>query len=182
MTSAPDTDTMSAECEVAQRPDYRNLHGECRRTEDVPLPHATGIMLVHRCTCSCHGAGRARGALVGTLRIGTMAVMATHPLTVGFDLDMTLIDSRPGIRAAYQALSAETGIYIDADLAVTRLGPPLELELAHWFPAARIQEMGDRYRAIYPEYAITPSPRHDGRARSCRGGSGGRRPGRRRHR
>ncbi|WP_420803155.1 HAD family hydrolase [Streptomyces spiramyceticus] len=87
-----------------------------------------------------------------------MAVMATHPLTVGFDLDMTLIDSRPGIRAAYQALSAETGTYIDADLAVTRLGPPLELELAHWFPAARIQEMGDRYRAIYPEYAITPSP------------------------
>ncbi|MBT2505348.1 HAD family hydrolase [Streptomyces sp. ISL-98] len=84
--------------------------------------------------------------------------MATYPLTVGFDLDMTLIDSRPGIRAAYQALSAETGTYIDADLAVTRLGPPLELELAHWFPAAHIQEMGDRYRAIYPEYAITPSP------------------------
>jgi phosphoglycolate phosphatase len=80
------------------------------------------------------------------------------PLTVGFDLDMTLIDSRPGIRAAYRALSAETGVPIDADLAVTRLGPPLEQELAHWFPADRIQEMGDRYREIYPEYAIGPTP------------------------
>jgi phosphoglycolate phosphatase len=86
-----------------------------------------------------------------------MATMAL-PLTVGFDLDMTLIDSRPGIRAAYRALSAETGVPIDADLAVTRLGPPLEQELAHWFPADRIQEMGDRYREIYPEYAIGPTP------------------------
>ncbi|MGW7363662.1 HAD family hydrolase [Streptomyces sp. NPDC054841] len=82
---------------------------------------------------------------------------ATPPLTVGFDLDMTLIDSRPGIRAAYQALSAETGVWIDADLAVTRLGPPLEEELAHWFPDDRIQEMGDRYREIYPTHAITPT-------------------------
>ncbi|MET9109859.1 HAD family hydrolase [Streptomyces zhihengii] len=84
--------------------------------------------------------------------------MTTHPtLTVGFDLDMTLIDSRPGIHAAYRALSAETGVWIDADLAVTRLGPPLEQELAHWFPKERIQEMGDRYRAVYPEYAIEPT-------------------------
>ncbi|MGW7466370.1 HAD family hydrolase [Streptomyces xantholiticus] len=77
--------------------------------------------------------------------------------TVGFDLDMTLIDSRPGIHAAYRALSAETGVWIDADLAVTRLGPPLEQELAHWFPDGQIQEMGDRYREIYPVHAIGPT-------------------------
>ncbi|TLQ45225.1 HAD family hydrolase [Streptomyces marianii] len=82
----------------------------------------------------------------------------TRPLTVGFDLDMTLIDSRPGIRAAYRALSAETGVWIDADLAVTRLGPPLEQELAHWFPDDRILETSDRYRELYPEYAISPTP------------------------
>ncbi|WP_351227099.1 HAD family hydrolase [Streptomyces sp. NPDC002133] len=81
----------------------------------------------------------------------------TRPLTVGFDLDMTLIDSRPGIHAAYRALSAETGVHIDADLAVTRLGPPLEQELAHWFPEDRIQEIGDRYREIYPTHAIAPT-------------------------
>ncbi|MDJ0464868.1 HAD hydrolase-like protein [Streptomyces sp. H27-C3] len=79
------------------------------------------------------------------------------PLTVGFDLDMTLIDSRPGIRAAYLALSAETGVHIDADLAVTRLGPPLEQEMAHWFPDEQIQAMVDRYREIYPAYAIEPT-------------------------
>jgi phosphoglycolate phosphatase len=91
-----------------------------------------------------------------------MARMSAHnasaaPFTVGFDLDMTLIDSRPGIKAVYQALSAETGVWIDADLAVTRLGPPLEEELAHWFPGERIQEVGDRYREIYPVHAIEPT-------------------------
>ncbi|MEV5968426.1 HAD family hydrolase [Streptomyces sp. NPDC051921] len=79
------------------------------------------------------------------------------PPTVGFDLDMTLIDSRPGIRAAYLALTAETGVAIDADLAVSRLGPPLEHEIAEWFPAGQVQEMVARYRALYPAYAIEPS-------------------------
>ncbi|WSJ87290.1 haloacid dehalogenase-like hydrolase [Streptomyces sp. NBC_01304] len=78
--------------------------------------------------------------------------------TVGFDLDMTLIDSRPGIKAAYLELAAETGVPIDADLAVTRLGPPLETELAYWFPEERIPEMVERYREIYPGFAITPTP------------------------
>ncbi|MER8067439.1 HAD hydrolase-like protein [Streptomyces sp. NPDC094034] len=85
------------------------------------------------------------------------SLTARRPLTVGFDLDMTLIDSRPGIRAVYQALSAETGVPIDADLAVTRLGPPLEQELAHWFPEERVAEVADRYREIYPTYAIPPT-------------------------
>ncbi|MCX4666233.1 HAD hydrolase-like protein [Streptomyces sp. NBC_01381] len=83
--------------------------------------------------------------------------MTSRAPTVGFDLDMTLIDSRPGIKAAYEALSAETGTYIDADLAITRLGPPLDEELRHWFPEDKIQEMGDRYREIYPTYAIAPA-------------------------
>ncbi|WP_436847172.1 HAD family hydrolase [Streptomyces buecherae] len=71
---------------------------------------------------------------------------------------MTLIDSRPGIKAAYQALAEETGTFIDADLAITRLGPPLEQELAHWFPDDQIQPVGDRYRALYPTHAIAPTP------------------------
>ncbi|MGK7232422.1 HAD family hydrolase [Streptomyces hygroscopicus] len=83
---------------------------------------------------------------------------ASHTVTIGFDLDMTLIDSRPGIKATYEELSARTGTYIDADLAVTRLGPPLEQELVHWFPDERIEEVGQLYRELYPEYAITPTP------------------------
>ncbi len=87
-----------------------------------------------------------------------MAGMAAHPLTVGFDLDMTLIDSRPGIKDAYRALSARTGTYVDADLAVTRLGPPLEDELRRWFPEERLAEISEIYRELYPRYAITGSP------------------------
>ncbi|MFD3652404.1 HAD family hydrolase [Streptomyces sp. NPDC058620] len=90
--------------------------------------------------------------------------MASHPQTppktpptVGFDLDMTLIDSRPGIRANYRALSAETGVPIDCDLVVSRLGPPVEEELANWFPAAEVAAAADRYREIYPTHAITPT-------------------------
>ncbi|MEV7426305.1 MULTISPECIES: HAD family hydrolase [unclassified Streptomyces] len=87
-----------------------------------------------------------------------MALLTTRSApTVGFDLDMTLIDSRPGIHAAYSALSAETGVPIDADLAVTRLGPPLEVELAYWFPEERIPEIRDRYREIYLTLAIAPT-------------------------
>jgi phosphoglycolate phosphatase len=84
-----------------------------------------------------------------------MAHMTSPALTVGFDLDMTLIDSRPGIQACYQALSARTGTYIDCDLVVTRLGPPLEDELVNWFPAEDVAAVADVYREMYPTYAIT---------------------------
>jgi phosphoglycolate phosphatase len=78
-------------------------------------------------------------------------------LVVGFDLDMTLIDSRPGIAAAYRALSEQTGVYVDVDAAVGRLGPPLEWEIGHWFPADRVAEAVAAYRLLYPRYAIEPS-------------------------
>jgi phosphoglycolate phosphatase len=79
-------------------------------------------------------------------------------LTVGFDLDMTLIDSRPGIRACYVELAERTGTYVDADLVVSRLGPPLEDELANWFPRERVAEVADLYRTIYPELAVAATP------------------------
>ncbi|MFR9775802.1 HAD family hydrolase [Micromonospora sp. MS34] len=79
------------------------------------------------------------------------------PFMVGFDLDMTLVDSRPGIAAAYRALTARTGVPVDAELAVSRLGPPLRTEIAHWFPPERIEEAVTIYRELYPAYAITPT-------------------------
>jgi phosphoglycolate phosphatase len=78
-------------------------------------------------------------------------------LTVGFDLDMTLVDSRPGIAAAYRALTAETGVPVDAELAVSRLGPPLRTEIAHWFPPEQVESAVLVYRELYPAYAITPT-------------------------
>ncbi|MFE7529003.1 HAD family hydrolase [Kitasatospora sp. NPDC057542] len=84
---------------------------------------------------------------------------ATPPaqLTVGFDLDMTLLDTRPGVRATYLALSAETGTYIDADLAVTRLGPPLLDEIRNWFPEDEAERVVDRYRELYRDHAFAPT-------------------------
>ncbi|MFY0407657.1 HAD family hydrolase [Solicola sp. PLA-1-18] len=76
------------------------------------------------------------------------------PLVVGFDLDMTLIDSRPGIGAVYERLASETGVAIDVDLVTSRLGPPVESELAHWFPADEVPALADRYRELYPELAV----------------------------
>jgi phosphoglycolate phosphatase len=76
------------------------------------------------------------------------------PLVVGFDLDMTLIDSRPGIVETLEALAAETGVAIDAQLVVGRLGPTLEAEMANWYPAEHIATASDRYREIYAELGV----------------------------
>jgi phosphoglycolate phosphatase len=76
---------------------------------------------------------------------------------VGFDLDMTLIDSRPGIAAAYRSLAAHTGVPIDVDAVVGRLGPPLAHEMANWFPPERIDEAVELYRSYYPTRAIPPT-------------------------
>jgi phosphoglycolate phosphatase len=79
---------------------------------------------------------------------------------------MTLVDSRPGIAACYRALTEETGVHVDADLAVSRLGPPLRTELAEWFPADEIEAAVVAYRALYPSYAITRSPALPGAAQA----------------
>ncbi|MFJ2806229.1 HAD family hydrolase [Kitasatospora sp. NPDC087271] len=81
----------------------------------------------------------------------------TAPLTVGFDLDMTLLDTRPGIHATYLALAAETGARIDADLVVTRLGPPLLDEIRNWFPEDEVQHAVTRYRELYRDLAFAPT-------------------------
>lgn len=73
---------------------------------------------------------------------------------VGFDLDMTLADTRRGIAAVYDALAAETGVFIDSALICTRLGPPLEVELANWYPAEHVPSMVRRFRELYPAIAI----------------------------
>ncbi|HTF06755.1 MAG TPA: HAD hydrolase-like protein [Asanoa sp.] len=84
-------------------------------------------------------------------------MIAVTAAAVGFDLDMTLIDSRPGIAAAYRALTEKTGVYVDADAVVARLGPPLRHEIRRWFPPDEVEAAVRTYRALYPEYAITTS-------------------------
>jgi uncharacterized protein len=76
-------------------------------------------------------------------------------LTVGFDLDMTLIDSREGVRVAMDALSQRMGVHIDSELVITRLGPPLERELARWFPSWEVEAAAEQYRAFYADSCLT---------------------------
>ena len=40
---------------------------------------------------------------------------------------------------------------------MTRLGPPLRTELREWFPAEAVEQAVTTYRALYPDYAITPT-------------------------
>ena len=72
---------------------------------------------------------------------------------VGFDLDMTLIDSRPAIMAAFAAVSQDTGIRIGLDQVDTRLGIKLEDELGFWFPPGGVPAAADCYRRHYVRLA-----------------------------
>jgi phosphoglycolate phosphatase len=67
-------------------------------------------------------------------------------LTVGFDLDMTLVDSRAGIRASLDALADETGRTIDADAIVEQLGPPVRDALLDAFGEDEVDEAVRRFR------------------------------------
>jgi phosphoglycolate phosphatase-like HAD superfamily hydrolase len=68
---------------------------------------------------------------------------------VGFDLDMTLIDSRPQTLSAFAALADETGVAIELGEVDQRLGMKLEDELAYWFPEADRAAAVATYRRHY---------------------------------
>jgi phosphoglycolate phosphatase len=77
--------------------------------------------------------------------------MTTGP--VGFDLDMTLIDSRLAIMASFAQVAADTGVPIDPVGVDSRLGIKLEDELAFWFPAGQVPAAVRIYREHYPRLA-----------------------------
>jgi phosphoglycolate phosphatase len=68
---------------------------------------------------------------------------------VGFDLDMTLIDSQDAILGSFAGVAADTGVAIDPAGVRSRLGIKLQDELAHWFPPGEIDEAVRIYRAHY---------------------------------
>ncbi|MDH2430406.1 HAD hydrolase-like protein [Sphaerisporangium sp. TRM90804] len=74
--------------------------------------------------------------------------------SVGFDLDLTLADTRAGIAAAFDELSQRLGVVIDSDLVISRLGPPLEHELTYWLPPEEIAAAADLYRSLYAVTAV----------------------------
>ncbi|WP_248960768.1 HAD family hydrolase [Sphaerisporangium perillae] len=74
--------------------------------------------------------------------------------SVGFDLDLTLADTRAGIAAVYDEVAHRLGVPIDSAAVIDRLGPPLEQELAHWLPPEEIPAAADLYRSLYPGLAV----------------------------
>lgn len=72
-------------------------------------------------------------------------------------MDMTLLDTRPGIKLAWEAFAAASNVTVDADLVVSRLGPPLTTEMANWVPADRVDEFVAMYRSMYAHHAIGPA-------------------------
>lgn len=72
---------------------------------------------------------------------------------VGFDLDLTLIDSRPAIMAAWSILAAETGTRIDPAEVDRRMGDKLEDEVARWFPPPERELAVSAYRQHYVRLA-----------------------------
>jgi phosphoglycolate phosphatase-like HAD superfamily hydrolase len=77
---------------------------------------------------------------------------------VGFDLDLTLIDTAPGFGAVLEALGAELGVAFPVADMVARLGPPLDRMLVPHLEPERIGPAVDRFRVLYRDHAITTVP------------------------
>jgi phosphoglycolate phosphatase len=98
----------------------------------------------------------------------TLEGCVTETGTVGFDLDMTLIDSRSAIMGSFAAVARETGVPLDLEQADARLGIKLEDELAHWFPPEQIEATAVIYRRNYIKLAAEHTDRLPGAAEAIR--------------
>lgn len=77
---------------------------------------------------------------------------------MGFDLDMTLIDTVPGFMATLTALGDEFGVAFPVEEMTSGLGPPLDVMLAEHLDPDQIGPAADRFREIYPDLAVTTTP------------------------
>lgn len=88
---------------------------------------------------------------------------------VGFDLDMTLIDPRPGMIAAMHALAGESGLALDGEHFAANLGPPLDDVLRGFeAPEERIPTLVSRFRALYPDIVVPSTVALPGAAEALR--------------
>jgi uncharacterized protein len=85
-------------------------------------------------------------------------VVGEGGLVVGFDLDLTLIDTSAGVVATLDALAAELGVEFPSKELGAALGPPLDQMLAPYLPEADLAAAADRFRALYPDHAVRVTP------------------------
>ena len=88
------------------------------------------------------------------------------PLVVAFDLDMTLIDTVPGVAGTLTALGGELGVDLPVAELTARLGPPLDVLLDGHLPAEVMAGAVDRFRELYVDHAIHTVTTLDGAVES----------------
>lgn len=74
--------------------------------------------------------------------------------TVGFDLDMTLVDSADGIADALQKVFADHGVEVRRDDVLATIGLPLDMVFPMWLPDESYEQLLDEYRDHYGRFGI----------------------------
>lgn len=75
-------------------------------------------------------------------------------LVVGFDLDMTLVDSRAGIVRTMRDVVAELGVTLTDEQIWPTIGIPLDDALRRWLPEEQVAPAFAAYRERYPAIGV----------------------------
>jgi len=76
---------------------------------------------------------------------------------VGFDLDMTLVDSAEGITDALVKVFSDHGVEVSRDDVRNTIGLPLDMVFPMWLPDESYEQLLDEYRAHYGTFGIPKS-------------------------
>ncbi len=83
-----------------------------------------------------------------------MSASVVNQLVVGFDLDMTLVDSSEGIVDALIHVCKIHGVQTSREDALATIGLPLDQVFPMWLPDYAYEQLLDEYRDHYGEYGI----------------------------
>lgn len=78
-------------------------------------------------------------------------------LVVGFDLDLTLVDSAEGITASYVEAARRVGVDIDPNELLPLIGLPLPETMARFVPAESVSLAVHTYRELFPTLSLPTS-------------------------
>ena len=76
---------------------------------------------------------------------------------VGFDLDMTLVDSAEGITDALLKVFSDHGVEVTREDVGNTIGLPLDMVFPMWLPDESYEQLLDEYRDHYGKYGIPKS-------------------------
>ncbi len=75
-------------------------------------------------------------------------------LVIGFDLDLTLVDSADGITSSLVEAGRRIGVVVEPERLRPLLGLPLEDTLRHFVDEPRVEELKVLYRELYPDIGV----------------------------